>query len=57
MEVKNLLRQGEACSDEKLSGMCSEILKLEVAMWTFVRVEGVEPSNNDSERALRHAVI
>lgn len=56
-EVKNLLRQGEACSDEKLSGMCSEILKLEVAMWTFVRVEGVEPSNNDSERALRHAVI
>ncbi len=56
-EVKNLLRRGKACTDEKLSGMCNEILKLEVAMWTFVRVEGVEPSNNNSERALRHAVI
>lgn len=56
-EVKDLLRQGKACTDEKLSGMCGEILKLEVAMWTFVRVEGVEPTNNEAERALRHAVI
>lgn len=56
-EVKDLLRQGKACTDEKLAGMCREILKLEVAMWTFVRVEGVEPTNNDAERALRHAVI
>lgn len=56
-EVKDLLRQGKACTDERLSGMCREILKLEVAMWTFVRVEGVEPTNNDAERALRHAVI
>lgn len=56
-EVCDLLRRGEACTDEKLSGMCAEILKLEVAMWTFVRVSGVEPTNNQSERALRHAVI
>jgi transposase len=26
-------------------------------LWTFVRVEGVEPTNNDAERALRHGVI
>jgi transposase len=26
-------------------------------LWTFVDVEGVEPTNNASERALRHAVI
>lgn len=25
-------------------------------MWTFVRVEGVEPTNNAAERGLRHAV-
>ncbi|MBL4844222.1 MAG: IS66 family transposase [Planctomycetes bacterium] len=56
-EVCKLLRQGEACTEENLSGMCSEILKLEAAMWTFVRVAGVEPTNNESERALRHAVI
>lgn len=26
-------------------------------LWTFVEVDGVEPTNNASERALRHAVI
>ena len=56
-EVCKLLRQGEACTEEKLSGMCRELLEHEAAMWTFVRVAGVEPTNNDSERALRHAVI
>jgi transposase len=34
-----------------------KILKVEEALWTFVRVEGVGPTNNGSERALRHAVI
>ena len=29
----------------------------ETHLWTFVRVEGVEPTNNDAERALRHGVI
>ena len=26
-------------------------------MWTFARIEGVEPTNNAAERALRKAVI
>jgi transposase len=26
-------------------------------LWTFVRVEGIEPTNNAAERALRHAVM
>jgi transposase len=30
-------------------------LAVELALWTFVRVEGVEPTNNAAERALRHA--
>ncbi len=30
---------------------------LEAALWTFVRVRGVEPTNNDAERALRRAVL
>ena len=29
----------------------------ETHLWTFVRVVGVEPTNNDAERALRHGVI
>ena len=36
---------------------CAKILELEVALWTFVYVRGVEPTNNGSEQALRPAVI
>lgn len=36
---------------------CRRLLNLEPAMWLFVSVEGVEPTNNDAERALRPAVI
>ena len=37
--------------------MCKQILKVERALWTFVRIPGVEPTNNAAECALRHAVI
>jgi hypothetical protein len=33
------------------------LLKVEEAFWLFVRVEGIEPTNNAAERALRPAVI
>jgi transposase len=33
------------------------LLAGETHLWTFVRVEGGEPTNNDAERALRHGVI
>ena len=41
----------------KTAGMCRELLANEPHLWTFVRVEGVEPTTNDAERALRHGVI
>lgn len=34
-----------------------KLLKVEAALWTFVYVPGVEPTNNKAEQALRHAVI
>jgi transposase len=37
--------------------MCREILRHEKALWTFVRREGVEPTNNAAERALRRGVL
>ena len=37
--------------------MCRELYEHRQWLWTFVRVEGVEPTNNAGERALRHAVI
>jgi len=45
-----LLRQGTACDHSKTAGTCRDILKREDALWTFVRVEGVEPTNNFGER-------
>ena len=38
------------------SRVCREILAIEASLWTFARVEGVEPTNNAAERAVRHAV-
>ena len=56
-EVGRLLRKAEVCPDAKVAGMAKEILKLEPALWTFVQVEGLEPTNNAAERAIRPAVL
>lgn len=55
--VGDLLREGAALTCDKTRRTCENILKLEVALWTFVRVEGVEPTNNSAERGLRRAVM
>jgi transposase len=55
--VGDLLREGAALACDKTRRTCENILKLEVALWTFVRVEGVEPTNNSAERGLRRAVL
>lgn len=36
---------------------CRQLLKVESALWTFVTTEGIEPTNNAAERALRPAVL
>ena len=41
----------------KQAGMCQHILARVDHLWTFLNHEGVEPTNNASERSLRHAVI
>ena len=41
----------------KHAGMCQHILDRVDYLWTFLMHENVEPTNNASERALRHAVI
>jgi transposase len=51
------LRRGLGCGCSKTAGTCRELLAGETHLWTFVRIEGVEPTNNDAERALRHGVI
>jgi transposase len=56
-DVVHWLRQGAACAHPTTAGTCQEILKVEEDLWTFVEFEGVEPTNNAAERALRQAVL
>jgi transposase len=51
------LRRGLACGHARTAATCRELLAGEAHLWTFVRAEGVEPTNNHAERALRHGVI
>lgn len=55
--VIELLDTGSDCRSSKTRGTCRQIRTVAAALWTFVRVEGVEPTNNDAERALRRAVL
>jgi transposase len=55
-EVERLLEAGSQCGVAMTEGTCREILKRRQALWTFVQVNGVEPTNNTAERAIRPGV-
>lgn len=54
-EVRHLLERGSECGGAKTAGVCRELLAIEASLWTFAWREGVEPTNNAAERAVRHA--
>ena len=56
-EVSALLHIGTFVKQVITRRACQNILKVEQALWTFVDREGVEPTNNAAERALRRGVI
>ncbi len=55
--IGRLLRMGTRREQAKTRHACANILKREAALWTFVAVENVAPTNNAAERALRRAVL
>jgi transposase len=57
MEFEGLLLRGSCSGNSKLIGFCDELYPRRQHLWTFTRSEGVEPTNNTAERALRPAVI
>ncbi len=57
LEVRALLREGASCEDAKSAALCRSLLQHEPALWTFIRHEEVELTNNPSERALRPVVL
>ena len=56
-EMFALLDEGQRSIGGRTPSMCRGILRTEEPMWTFVDVPGVEPTNNDAERAVRPAVL
>ncbi len=56
-EVESLLLRGLFSENPRLYGICRELYDHREWLWTFLDVEGVEPTNNGSERSLRHPVI
>jgi len=56
-EVESLLLRGLFSGNPQLYGICRELYDHREWLWTFLDVEGVEPTNNGSERSLRHPVI
>jgi transposase len=56
-EVREALTQGAACCCRQTAATCRDLLAQEPKLWAFVWREGIEPTNNAAERALRHAVL
>lgn len=56
-EILSLLGEAEVCPAPKTARMAKQMLKLQLALFTFVDCAGIEPTNNSAERAVRHAVM
>ena len=52
-----LLDEGMRCVDTSAATLCRSLDRLWPALWTFVDADGVEPTNNAAERAIRPAVL
>ena len=56
-EVQGLLLRGLCSDNRRLRGMCRELYGHRDWLWTFLDVDGVEPTNNAAERSLRSFVL
>jgi len=56
-DFRAFLERGTEVPSWKVRGFSADLRKLESALRTFASVEGVEPTNNAAERALRPAVL
>jgi len=56
-QLESVLECGVASGIDRLAGSCANILEHRAALWTFVDVDGVEPTNNHAERELRAFVL
>src|SRR5262249_36038071 len=57
VRFRAVLARASACGCAKTAGTCGELLRGEGSLFLFAFVDGVEPTNNAAERALRHGVL
>ena len=57
LAIERHLANGVALGLTGVSGSCADILAHQAALWTFVTVPGVDPTNNHAERELRAFVL
>ena len=55
--LEGWLEDGRERGGEKTAGTCGAILELRVALWTYLDIEGVVPTNNAAEQRIRHYVV
>ena len=56
-EFESVLQEAAGCGCARINLKALRLLEANQSLWTFVRTAGVEPTNNEAERDLRHAVI
>jgi transposase len=56
-ELQQVLARGKRSRDRTLVRFCTRLMGPFQHLWTFVEVEGVEPTNHRAERVLRRAVL
>lgn len=54
--VRKALQAGVECGHPATAATCAEVQAHFESLWTFVRIEGVEPTNNFAERQVRDPV-
>lgn len=57
LRLKHLLRRHINNPVREASALVKDLIEYGAALWTFARVEGIEPTNNAAERAVRKAVL
>jgi transposase len=57
LRLRAVLEEARASGHWKVEGPARHLLKHWDSLWTFARQEGVEPTNNHAERALRRGVL
>ena len=56
-QLEAVLERAVASGIDRFAGSCANILEHRAALWTFIEVDGVEPTNNHAERELRAFVL